>query len=78
MCEVLIYCGGHPEPAAELSFVLILQLSFGVQRMGEGTSFWRFSEANKSCEWKYFFFLGGNINNPMTAHSLIYVLDLLQ
>lgn len=24
----------------------------------EGTSFWRFSEANKSCEWKYFFFRG--------------------
>lgn len=58
VCEVLIYCGGHPEPAAELSFVLILQLSFGVLRMGEGTSFWRFSEANKSCEWKYFFFQG--------------------
>lgn len=42
---------------------------------GEGTSFWR--EANKSYEWKYFF-SGGNINNRMTAHSLIYVLDLLQ
>lgn len=77
MCEVLISCGGHPEPAAELSFVLILQLSFGELRMGKalrfGVSLRPINHVNENT-----FFSGGNINNRMTAHSLIYVLDLLQ
>lgn len=39
MCVVLISYGGHTERAAEVSSVLILQLSFGELRMGKALRF---------------------------------------
>lgn len=58
VCEVLIYCGGHPEPAAELSFVLILQLSFGELRMGKALRFGVFLRPINHANENTFFFRG--------------------